>query len=178
MGMGLTRMGILTGERSLRFYVKAAVVCLGIGVPLTAMSYIGIESRFDLVPGFIWQSVAQPIGVPLAFGYAAVVIALAKWMPAKIITVPLAAVGRMALTNYFLHTILCTTFFYGYGFGKFASIEYPQLWLVVFTVWGINIIFSMLWLQVFTMGPFEWLWRVLTYRQLVPIVRHSARSDA
>ena len=178
MGMGLTRMGILTGERSLGFYVKAAIVCLGIGIPLTALSYIGINNTFDLIPGYIWYSSAQPIGVPLALGYGALVIALAKWAPAKIITTPLAAVGRMALTNYFLHTILCTTFFYGYGFGKFASIEYPQLWLVVLTVWGINIVFSMLWLQVFTMGPFEWLWRVLTYRQLVPIVRRSADSNA
>ena len=88
----------------------------------------------------------------------------------------------MALTNYFMQTILCTTFFYGYGFGKYASIDYPRLWLVVFAVWTINIVFSVLWLRVFSMGPFEWLWRSLTYRQLVPIVRKSsgdsARSDA
>jgi len=178
MGMGLTRMGILTGERSMKFYITTAIVCLGIGIPTTVFGYIYIESTFDLAPGFIWQSVAQPIGVPLAFGFGAFVIALAKWAPARIITGPLASVGRMALTNYFLHTILCTTFFYGYGFGKYGTIEYPQLWLVVFTVWAINIVFSMLWLRVFTMGPFEWLWRALTYRQLVPIVRHSARSDA
>ncbi len=178
MGMGLTRMGILTGERSLGFYVKAAIVCLTLGIPMTAVGFMFIYPTFDLVPGFIWQSFAQPLGIPLALGYGAVVIALSKWAPAKIITTPLAAVGRMALTNYFLQTILCTTFFYGYGFGKFATIEYPQLWLVVFTVWTINIIFSMLWLRVFSMGPFEWLWRVMTYRQLVPIVRQSALSDA
>jgi len=178
MGMGLTRMRILTGEKSLGFYVKAAIICLGVGVPVTVFGYLYVHHTFDLAPGFLWQAFAQPVGVPMAFGLGALVIALAKWAPARIITVPLAAVGRMALTNYFLHTILCTTFFYGYGFGKYASIEYPQLWLVVFTVWGINIVFSMLWLRVFTMGPFEWAWRVLTYRQLVPIVRHSARSDA
>jgi len=178
MGMGLTRMGILTGEHSLKFYVITAIVCLGIGIPTTLFSYAYFGSTFDLAPGFIWQSVAQPIGVPLAFGFGALVIALAKWAPARIITTPLAAVGRMALTNYFLHTILCTTFFYGYGFGKYGTIEYPQLWLVVFVVWGINIVFSMLWLRVFLMGPFEWMWRVLTYRQLVPIVRRSAHSNA
>jgi len=75
----------------------------------------------------------------------------------------------MALTNYFLHTILCTTFFYGYGLGYFAKVEFPQLWLVVLSVWTINIIFSMLWLRFFTMGPFEWLWRVLTYRAIISI---------
>lgn len=178
MGMGLTRMKILTGERSMKFYILSAVVFLGIGIPLTAIMHAFVYKNFTLYPGFVWQPLAQPIGIPLAFGYGALVITLAKWAPAKIITAPLAAVGRMALTNYFLHTILCTTFFYGYGFGKFASIEYPQLWLVVLTVWATNIAFSMLWLRFFSMGPFEWLWRVLTYRQFVPIVRRSARSDA
>ncbi len=176
MGMGLTRMGILTGERSLRFYVKAAIICLGIGIPVTAAGFLFIYPTYTLVPGFIWQSLAQPLGVPLALGYAALVIALSKWAPARFITIPLAAVGRMALTNYFLQTILCTTLFYGYGLGYFATIEYPQLWLVVLGIWAINIIFSMLWLRFFTMGPFEWLWRVLTYRHLVPIRTRSSTS--
>ncbi len=173
MGIGLTRMGILTGERSLRFYVIAACACLGIGIPLTGLGYAWSQSTFNLVPGFIWQALAQPVGVPLSLGYAALIIALSKCSSARFICVPLAAVGRMALTNYFLHTILCTTFFYGYGLGYFASIEFPMLWLVVFAVWTINIVFSMLWLRFFVMGPFEWLWRALTYRKLVPIRRIS-----
>jgi len=176
MGMGLTRMGILTGERPLSFYVKTAIICLGLGIPLTAGSFFANYQLFSLEPGFMWQSFAQPVGVPLALGYAALVIALSKWNPARFISTPLAAVGRMALTNYFLQTILCTTFFYGYGFGRFASIEYPSLWLVVLAVWSINITFSILWLHFFTMGPFEWLWRVLTYRQIVPIRIQTRRS--
>jgi len=178
MGMGLTRMGILTGERSLGFYIRAAIICLGIGIPITVFGYLYVHHTFELQPSFLWQTLAQPLGVPLAFGYGATMIGLSKSGRAWFITTPLAAVGRMALTNYFLHTILCTTFFYGYGFGKFATIEYPQLWLVVLTVWAINIAFSLLWLRVFVMGPFEWIWRAMTYRQLVPIVRRSAHSDA
>lgn len=176
MGMGLTRMGILTGERSLGFYIKAAIICLAIGIPMTMLGYIGINQTFTLIPGFLWQAFAQPIGVPLALGYGALVIALSKWVPARFITIPLAAVGRMALTNYFLQTLLCTTLFYGYGLGSFATIEYPQLWLVVLSVWAINIVFSMLWLRFFTMGPFEGLWRVLTYRHLVPIRAQNPSS--
>ncbi len=178
MGMGLTRMKILTGERSVRFYAIGAVVLLGIGVPTTVLAYSAVEHAFPIVPGFMWQAMAQPIGVPLALGYASLVLLLAKLDWAKIVTTPLAAVGRMALTNYFLQTLLCTTFFYGYGFGNYASIEFPQLWLVVLGVWTINIVFSLLWLRVFSMGPFEWVWRSLTYRQLVPIVRRAARGSA
>jgi len=169
MGMGLTRLGILTGNKSLRFYVMFAATLLPTGALLTFAAYKATHSIFPDLPGFMWQSSAQLVGVPLAFGYAALIIALSKSHWAKLITVPLAAVGRMALTNYFLHTLLCTTFFYGYGFGYFAQIEYPQLWVVVLSVWAINIIFSLLWLRAFKMGPLEWFWRCLTYRRLVPI---------
>lgn len=178
MGMGLTRMRMLTGERSVRFYAICSVVLLGVGVPSTVLAYSAVEHAFPLMPGFMWQALAQPIGIPLALGYASLVLLLAKLPAAKILSTPLAAVGQMALTNYFLQTLLCTTFFYGYGFGFFASIEFPQLWLVVFSVWTINIVFSLLWLRVFSMGPFEWVWRSLTYRQLVPIVRRSSHSNA
>ncbi len=178
IGMGLTRLGILTGQRSMRFYIGTSIIGIGIGLPTTALAFQYIQSTLDLRPGSIWDTIAQPIGIPLALGYGALVIALSKWAPARFICIPLAAVGRMALTNYFLHTLLCTTLFYGYGLGYFASIEYPQLWLVVLGVWTINIIFSMLWLRFFTMGPFEWLWRVLTYRHLVPIRTQIHKSQS
>jgi uncharacterized protein len=176
IGMGLTRMGILTGQRSIRFYLTAALIGIGIGLPTTIIAFGRVHQAFDIQPGHAWETVSQLIGIPLSLGYAALVIALSKWSPARFIAIPLAAVGRMALTNYFLHTILCTTFFYGYGLGYFAKVEFPQLWLVVLSVWTINIIFSMLWLRLFTMGPFEWLWRVLTYRQLVPIRAQTQSS--
>lgn len=169
MGMGLTRLGFLTGEKSTRTYVTLAAILLPVGFGITFLVHAWVNNTFTLFPGFVWQSSAQAVGVPIALGYTSLLIALSKINLFKIITVPLAAVGRMALTNYFSHTLLCTTFFYGYGLGYFAKIEYPQLWLVVAAVWGFNICFSLLWLRFFRMGPFEWVWRCLTYRQLVPI---------
>jgi uncharacterized protein len=168
-GMGLTRLRFLTGERNTRFYLTLACVLIPLGLITTIGSYIGIDRVYEEHSGFIWQSLAQPIGVPLALGYASLIIAMSKINLFRFISIPLAAVGRMALTNYFAHTLLCTTFFYGYGFGNFAKIEYPELWIVVASVWAFNICFSMLWLRFFKMGPFEWVWRCLTYRQLVPI---------
>lgn len=168
-GMGLTRLGFLTGERKTGFYLVLACVLIPLGLVTTIPAYLGVHSAFTQLPGFVWQSLAQPIGVPLALGYASLIIAISKINLFKFISIPLAAVGRMALTNYFAHTLLCTTFFYGYGFGNFAQIEYPELWLVVAAVWAFNICFSLLWLRFFKMGPFEWVWRCLTYRQLVPI---------
>jgi uncharacterized protein len=117
MGMGLTRMGILTGERSMRFYIVAAIVGIGVGLPMTIVCFQAIHSSsieaIHTQPGHAWETIAQIVGIPLSLGYGALVIAISKWSSARLISTPLVAVGRMALTNYFLHTLLCTTFFYG-----------------------------------------------------------------
>lgn len=169
LGMGLTRTGLLTGERSLRLYAQLALVLIPIGLGLTMLAYTLSVVAFDPVPGFVWQAMAQPVGIPLALGYASLVIAISKARVLRPLSYPLACVGRMALTNYLTQTLVCTTLFYGYGLGRFAQIEFPALWGVVAGVWAFNICFSMLWLRFFRMGPAEWLWRCLTYRRLLSI---------
>ena len=53
----------------------------------------------------------------------------------------------MALTNYLLTSILCTTFFNGYGGNYFAKFERHQLYYVVLAMWAINLTLSPLWLK-------------------------------
>jgi uncharacterized protein len=49
-------------------------------------------------------------------------------------TARLAAVGRMALTNYLLQSILCTTLFYGYGMALFGRVDRVGLWGIVLVI--------------------------------------------
>jgi uncharacterized protein len=83
----------------------------------------------------------------------------------------LAAVGRMALTNYVSHSILCALFFYGLGLGYFARLERFELYYVVFAIWGLQLVVSPIWLRYYHFGPFEWLWRSLTYVSRQPFRR-------
>jgi uncharacterized protein len=83
----------------------------------------------------------------------------------------LAAVGRMALTNYLMQTVLCTTLFYGHGLGWFQSMTRTASLLVVMAIWAFQLLYSPLWLRRFEFGPAEWLWRSLTYWQLQPFRR-------
>jgi len=43
-----------------------------------------------------------------------------------------AALGRMALTNYLMHSVVLTTIFYGYGFGLYGTI--PRICQMLFVV--------------------------------------------
>jgi uncharacterized protein len=80
----------------------------------------------------------------------------------------LAPVGRMALTNYLLHSLICTTLFLPYGFGLFSKIDAWHGILLTVIIFALQIPFSNLWLKHFNYGPFEWLWRSLTYWKLQP----------
>src|SRR5262245_12394137 len=89
----------------------------------------------------------------------------------------LAAVGRMALTNYLATSLVCTTLFYGYGLDFFGTIHRPLLYAIVLAIWSLQLLISPLWLEPFRFGPAEWLWRSLTYWKLQPM-RVRVRVEA
>ena len=92
----------------------------------------------------------------------------------RTVTRPFAAVGQTALTNYLLHTIICTTIFYGHGLGYYGSIDRLGQFGVVVGVWVVQLILSPLWLQRYRFGPTEWIWRSLTYGTRPPLRRSGA----
>ena len=75
----------------------------------------------------------------------------------------LAAVGRMALTNYIFHTLVCTFIFYGFGLGLYGQVEREGQLLLVLLIWAIQLWLSPIWLKKYRMGPLERVWRTLTY---------------
>lgn len=169
-GMAFIRTGVLTAERSYRFYVTTAAVAYGLG--LTAhmwMVWRNIAVNFDHVAtGFI-ASPYEPARIAVCFGHVAVIMMVLKAGVLGRITSGLAAVGRMAFSNYILQSIVCSTIFYGYGFDLFGKLQRYQVYYVVLGCWALNVGFSMLWLRYFRIGPLEWCWRSLTYWHRQPM---------
>lgn len=110
----------------------------------------------------------------LAAGYLGVIVLLfntqrgARWLGA------LAPMGRMALTNYIMQSVILTSLFYGYGAGLFGAVSRAQQMLVVVAILVFQLLLSHWWLNRFRFGPLEWLWRSLTYLTLQPIRRAPA----
>ncbi|MGD9810622.1 MAG: DUF418 domain-containing protein [Sphingobium sp.] len=75
----------------------------------------------------------------------------------------LAPVGRMALTNYLTHSVLCGILFYGFGFGMMGRIEILWVYGLALALYGCQIVFSTWWLSRHQQGPMEALWRRMTY---------------
>ena len=115
--------------------------------------------------------------VVVALGHVGMLMLIVQSGALDWLTRRLAAVGRMALSNYLTHSIVCTTLFYGYGFGLFGHVNRTGLAAIVFTIWVAQLLISPIWLKYFRYGPAEWLWRSLTYGHPQPMrVRESGEA--
>ena len=81
----------------------------------------------------------------------------------------MAPVGRMALTNYIMHSVILTTLFYGYAAGLYGQISRAPQMLIVVAIVLFQVAFSSWWLGRYRFGPLEWLWRSLTYKEMQPM---------
>src|SRR5262249_45070407 len=98
-----------------------------------------------------------------SLGYASACVLLVK-AGVRVIIEPLAAVGRMAFSNYIAQSLIMTTIFWsGRGFGLFGELDRPSLMAIVPLVWAAQLLWSTWWLARFRMGPLEWLWRRVSY---------------
>jgi uncharacterized protein len=171
IGMGLVKLGVITAQRSNRFYLILALVGYGIGLPLNALlTYQLMINDFDMTKVVLFYfSTYNFDRLFIALGHAAVLMLICKSAKAWLLA-PLAAVGQMALTNYLMQSAICTTLFYGYGFGWYGQLERYELWYVVLVIWAFQLTVSPLWLRIFRFGPMEWLWRSLTYWKRQPFL--------
>jgi Predicted membrane protein len=106
--------------------------------------------------------IGRDISLPaIACFYACSVLLLVQHPVWKARLAPFGAVGRMALTNYLLESIICTNF---YHYTKLYGKVGPALGLIPTVVlFSLQIPFSVWWLKHYQFGPMEWLWRSLTY---------------
>ena len=81
---------------------------------------------------------------------------------------PLAAAGRMPLTNYLMQTALCITLFNGWGLGLWGQVgPAAGLGLALLLFFGVQVPWSLWWLRSHERGPMEALWARLTYGRRV-----------
>lgn len=172
VGMALFKIGWFAGRGRTAFYALFAAVALGSGAWLVINS-THFESTFIdkyAAEQFIWGSLL------LTFGYMATAITVAKLVGLRFGVGGLAALGRMAFTNYLMQSVICTTIFYGYGFGQFERLTRTQQMGIVVAIWTFQIVFSWIWLRIFRIGPLEWIWRSFSYLRFQPFLRRRVPS--
>lgn len=138
---------------------------------------IGLAANSALVFAHVsWQkSLGLTLGAPaLAAAYIAGLALLSLRPRGARLLAPLAQVGRMALSNYVLQSLVCSLLFYGFGLGWYEQVGPAGLLGLTFLIYLLQIPLSALWLSRFQFGPLEWLWRSLTYRRRQALAKPAA----
>ncbi|SDB58402.1 uncharacterized protein SAMN03097699_2305 [Flavobacteriaceae bacterium MAR_2010_188] len=181
--LGMFLLGYYVGRNKIyanlhqykNLFKKILIYGLIIGIPANVGMVYSIWGE-NWSPGVdMLNTVAYALGVvPLALAY--VTGLCLYWIKKNGQTKLLifAPVGRMALTNYIMQTILGIIIFYEVGLGWGGYIG-PALFLpFAFIIFIFQVIFSRYWLKYFSYGPIEWIWRQLTYRKRFPILKKES----
>ncbi len=176
VGMALFKLGIFSAARAAKAYVTMAVVGLLVGLPLI---YTGIRmneaAQFDLRYSFFLGAQFNYWGsLLMGTAYIGILMLFCQRVGGGWLKQSLRAVGQMAFTNYLMHTLICITIFYGPGLGMFAQVNRVGQIGIVLGVWALQLVYSPIWLRHYRFGPFEWLWRSLTYWRPQPMQRSAA----
>jgi len=172
MGMALFKLGVLSAARSRAFYIRIGILGFGLGTLLISLGlWRSAAAGWDLLDYvLISQQLHYWGNLFVALGWTALVMLLCQrgW-PLN----AMANVGRMALTNYLLQSVICTTIFYGHGFGLFGYVDRAGQLAIVIGIWTFQLIASTVWLRYFAVGPVEWLTRWLVFRRRPGFLRSS-----
>jgi uncharacterized protein len=170
IGMALYKLGILSAQKSKMYYLKLSLIGLIIGYLIVGFGvYKNFDHNFSMEYSFFLGSQFNYWGsIFVALGYIGLVMLLIKSYKKGWLANSLQAVGQTALSNYLIQTIICTSIFYGHGLALFGKVDRSEQILIVFGIWILQLIISPIWIRNFKFGPFEWLWRSLTYWEFQP----------
>ena len=177
VGAALMKLGFFKPENR-RWHLRFCLWGLAIGIP-GELSVVGIYHATGY--GINWgmaiaEALHQITSLFLCLGYVGAITLIVNAGLLKWLTYAMSCVGRTALSNYLLQTIVATYIMYWWGLGLFNEFTRPQQLLLVVSVYAAQLVLSVLWLRVFRIGPFEWLWRSLTYWKTQPIIRDVDKS--
>lgn len=139
-------------EKERKFYWFVALFGIIVGLSMKSYGYFQLNTGFSMIGGIM-----------LSFGYIGLIALIYSLRPALQLFKYFENIGKLSLTNYMMQTIICTTIFYGYGFGLFAKAGVFQAILLGILIFIMQMAASALYLRYFRYGPLEKLVRVGTY---------------
>jgi len=177
LGLALVKSGFLTDPAAhRRTFLRLAWIGLPVGLALMGVSAVAQGRGAGVLAEMVENSSLYFGGFVLSCGYAG---AIAVWCLSDRfvgLRARVAAVGRMALTSYLCHSIVTGILFNECGL--YDRWRRPTLLVLVFVIFALQLWLSPIWLRHFRFGPFEWLWRSLTYLRPMPLRRPRPASAA
>lgn len=171
LGLWVWRLGVFQNPEAHRALLrKGMIVGAAVGIPANiafAWGYRLVSRQAQSGPptGMMIAGIALAIfGRPaLSMCYSCALGLLFLQADWRRRMMPFAAIGRTALSNYLLQTVVCTTIFYGYGGALFGKVSLAWLLAPTVVIYALEVPLSNWWLGHYRFGPAEWAWRWMTY---------------
>jgi uncharacterized protein len=178
-------IGFVIGRRNIlrrpSEHVSLIRSCLRVGLVVGVVASAGY-ALLDQHQGFtaftqlgLLRTICESIGTPtLTMGYVAAITLLFERAQCRRWLLIVEPVGRAALSNYLLQSIVCIAMFYGIGGGLFMRVSLGTALAMAAMLFVLQLGVSRLWFSRFSFGPVEWIWRQFTYQTRVPLRRSPA----
>jgi len=164
IGLYIGKRNIISDFQQHKGFVKRVWwITLLISIPISvfiALLHLEVLS-FGVMHDLYLQNAVLISGPILSLFYISSLLFLLQKETWKKLLHPLKFVGRMALTNYIMQSVVCILIFTGFGF--FGEINYMLGVLLSVLIFSLQVIFSYFWLNKYRYGPLEWIWRSVTY---------------
>jgi uncharacterized protein len=147
---------------------RQLTVAFGIGVVLSLGMAI-LQWRAGVGPPAHFRSL--PAGLAVAFTGTTGFLVLLRTRARGLLLAVLAPMGRTALTNYILATVLIVAADAAWRLGD--RTDYGRVVVVGLAIGVVQAVLSALWVRAFRYGPLEWLWRCVTWWERVPLRRSA-----
>lgn len=166
LGIALWRNRMLAAEWPIYRLQRLAAICALASLPvLFWLAWWVSDSGFPgVVVGSASLVFSAPFDMLLGVTYAA--LAMALLAPQGGLSVWLAAVGRLSLSNYVLTSLLLSAIYASWGLGLFGEVSRWQAIASILAPVSVILLWSPVWIRRFGHGPLERLWRWLA--RLVP----------
>ena len=178
IGLAAGKAGVFQDVmKHLQFLKKVRLITLLISIPLVillALFTLGIMD-WGVKQSYVILVLTSISSIPLCLFYIAGLTLLLrneKWQKRLRM---LGFTGQMALTNYLFQTIISIGIFVGFGF--YGNISLVMGTIICLVIFAGQMVISTLWLKKFRFGPFEWLWRSVTYLKFQPLKKKSMNME-
>lgn len=164
LGMALFKLGVLSGRAETRTYIMMCVAGYAVGLCINLYELILLERNDFSINALIRSFLTYDYGrIPMTLGHLGAILLFCRSNILPNLQARLAAVGKMALTNYLSQSVIGLFLFTGAGLALHNQLERHELYYIVIAIWIAQLWWSPLWLKSHRYGPMEWLWRKGAY---------------
>lgn len=165
IGILLYRTGIFSDYRRWKHYWLITLGLLLSGLAINGLRYYQWTFLDHLPVLQVWKALVFTLPKEwLGVAYVLLLNGLYQVFLKKVKLDIVSAIGRTALSNYLLQSLILGILFYGYGLGLHNQYSRFELLAFIPAIWLLQLILTLGWLKYFPQGPAEGLWKKLTYR--------------